>query len=289
MQDESETGKLAIPELAVQTPSQLQFISEVESALARTSERPCYRVDTSCNVAVLVLNRPRRCNAFSLEMLTLLRDELNELKAREDIDGLMIVGKGNAFCSGLDLDEAMQPGVAGGDPPGLEMVRLVVEILRQIMTQRQYVVAVGQRVARGGGAALMCLADYKIVDIPFTLAFPEAKLGFDSSLLRPFLSRLVGPRDYKTLCSGTPVNSWSAKKMGLVDEVTKTEELVVKVGLRCYFFGDIMKSVRSLNMRDRDEFLPSRQELKDAVELHWRSWSSPKAQKRIREFLDGKR
>jgi enoyl-CoA hydratase/carnithine racemase len=54
-------------------------------------------------VATITLNRPHRKNAFTFDMLRQWADFIDE--AQSDNDVRVVVGAGNAFCAGVDLDD----------------------------------------------------------------------------------------------------------------------------------------------------------------------------------------
>ena len=51
----------------------------------------------------IVLNRPEAYNALNLELMVMLSDALATAVTDGSIKGIMITGKGKAFCSGGDL------------------------------------------------------------------------------------------------------------------------------------------------------------------------------------------
>jgi len=60
--------------------------------------------------AILTLNRPEAYNAFGLEMAGLLAEILIELAVDRNVSGVVISGKGKAFCAGGDLRWISQCG-----------------------------------------------------------------------------------------------------------------------------------------------------------------------------------
>ena len=61
------------------------------------------------DVAKIILNRPERLNAFSVEMIDLWIEALEHVRDSENIRVLVISGKGRGFCSGGDI-KSMQNG-----------------------------------------------------------------------------------------------------------------------------------------------------------------------------------
>ena len=67
---------------------------------------------TDPHVTVLMLNRPDKRNALSIELSGKVRDAVRA--AGEDLNRRVIIFRGNgpAFCAGLDLKEAGDPSKA---------------------------------------------------------------------------------------------------------------------------------------------------------------------------------
>ena len=61
-----------------------------------------YSVDGA--VATIVLNRPAKKNAFTLEMVDEWSHALERAGADDAVRVVVLTGAGNAFCSGVDLD-----------------------------------------------------------------------------------------------------------------------------------------------------------------------------------------
>ena len=56
-------------------------------------------------VATLTLNRPKKFNALSEEMLTILQKILDDIAANNLLKIVIIQGAGKSFCAGHDLKE----------------------------------------------------------------------------------------------------------------------------------------------------------------------------------------
>lgn len=61
-------------------------------------------------VAVLCLNRPEVRNAVDVDLMTSLRDALDDLAIDDEIRAVVLTGQGKAFCAGLDLVELEATG-----------------------------------------------------------------------------------------------------------------------------------------------------------------------------------
>ena len=68
-----------------------------------------YRVENG--VGTILLNRPEKKNAFTLEMLHRWAEIYREARTDDDVGAIVLTGAGDAFCSGGDLG-----GLAPGEP-----------------------------------------------------------------------------------------------------------------------------------------------------------------------------
>ena len=55
------------------------------------------------NLAVLLLNRPEKLNAFTFLMMEELISALDVIEADDNLQAVIISGAGRAFCAGADL------------------------------------------------------------------------------------------------------------------------------------------------------------------------------------------
>ena len=62
-------------------------------------------VELEAPIAVLTLNRPRRRNALSMELMRKLTDELRRIASNGDIKVVIVAAEGPVFSSGHDLTE----------------------------------------------------------------------------------------------------------------------------------------------------------------------------------------
>jgi enoyl-CoA hydratase/carnithine racemase len=55
-------------------------------------------------VATLTFDRPDKLNALTFDVYADLRDLLRTLPLRDDVDAVIVTGRGKGFCSGGDVD-----------------------------------------------------------------------------------------------------------------------------------------------------------------------------------------
>ena len=101
-------------------------------------------------IAQITLNRPEAYNAFNYELVSQLANQLTALAGESDVRGVVITGKGKAFCAGGDLKWAL------GYParPGAAFHTLASQFhlaILEIRRMKKPVVAAVNGVAAGGG------------------------------------------------------------------------------------------------------------------------------------------
>lgn len=75
---------------------------------ASEPERPWVLMTVRNRVATIVLNRPERYNAWSLEMREAMLDALRRCASDEGVGAAILTGSGKYYCSGVDFAGAMR-------------------------------------------------------------------------------------------------------------------------------------------------------------------------------------
>jgi len=178
-------------------------------------------------VATITLNRPDKRNAISFELIDDLLQALDEV-SKSDAIVLILTGAGNAFCSGMDLENLKS--LLGRTPEqNLSDSQTMVQLFRALYEFPKVTIAAvnGPAIAGGTGLALLC---------DFTLAVPEAKfgytevrIGFVPAIVSTFLLRQVGEKQARDLLlTGRTFGSEEAQRMGLINEIVPLESLLAR-------------------------------------------------------------
>lgn len=269
--------------------------------------------------AYILLNRPGRCNAFSLPLLEEFRRRLISLEGRNDLRAVLIAGTGNHFSSGLDLAEAVRKetvsvdladpfpltvlliekgfdffsgrrkgGTVCGVPCGFRMPWLVAEIFLRLAALPQVVIAAGRGSACGGGGGLLASCDIVLAEPSIRFGFPECRRGIAPTLLHPFLERRVPSRGlYPALLTGSAVGASEALRLGLVDRLVSDGEAAERAEQTAdeVLAGDrerVRETKRIFRAPDRAFF----EEAADGLARHWESWNEPSAAEGVAAFLE---
>ncbi len=178
-------------------------------------------------VAWIVLNRPEKLNAITLEMLKEISETLDELEEDERIRVVVLTGAGRAFSAGADVTAFT------GVTPVKAMIfsRKFQEVLFKIEYYTKPVIAALNGFTLGGGLEMAMAADFRIASETAQLGQPEINLGFiPGAGGTQRLPRLIGRSRAKELIyTGDMIPASEAQKMGLVDRVVPPEKLEQEV------------------------------------------------------------
>ncbi len=175
-------------------------------------------------ILTLTLRRPDKLNALNHEVLTLLKEALEEAHHNSDIRALMITGTQKAFCAGADIDEL---AVCNAET-GYQFAQKGQAIFRQLETLGKPSLACVNGYAFGGGCELAMAATLRIASTNARFGQPEVKLGVIPGYGgTQRLARLVGKGRALDIClTGRFIDAQTALNWGLVSEVVEPEHLL---------------------------------------------------------------
>ncbi len=171
------------------------------------------------DTTILMLNRPDKRNALSIELL----EQLIAAVAATEKDPvqriLLIRGAGPAFCAGLDLEEAADAS------RGHRSAELVAQALLAVSVSRLVTIAVVHGAAIAGGAGLMSACDLAVAAADTRIGYPEPRRGLVAGLVMTFLRRQVRERDAREiLLMGEIFSAERAREFGLINRVVPTAD-----------------------------------------------------------------
>lgn len=174
----------------------------------------------------IAFNRPEVFNAFDLDMIVMLSDALTRAATDESTQGVLITGKGKAFCAGGDLKRISQ---LGGDA-GSTFHRLAPQFhiaVTEIRRMAKPVVAAINGVAAGGGFSLALACDFRVMAESAVLRQGYTSNGLSIDGGGTFaLPRLVGlARALEITAFDQPINAAKALEWGLVTKVAANSEV----------------------------------------------------------------
>ena len=173
-------------------------------------------------VARILLNRPEKRNALSLELMEEVIAALRDVSMREPTRVIVIEGAGPVFSAGHDLSEMI-----GRDQEffGQLFDRCTV-MMESIHDLPQPVIAKVHGVATAAGCQLVAACDLAVAAEGTRFATPGVKIGLFCSTPMVPVSRAVGrKRAMQMLLTGEPIDSTTALHWGLVNQVVPVEDL----------------------------------------------------------------
>ena len=180
-------------------------------------------------IAVVTLNRPEAYNAFDYELVSQLANQLTTRAGEADVRGVVITGKGKAFCAGGDLKWAL------GSParPGAAFHTLASQFhlaMLEVRRMKKPVVAAVNGVAAGGGFSLALACDFRVMEKSAVLrqAYTSNGLCIDGGGTFT-LPRLVGyARALEIAAFDEPISADQALSWGLVTKVVEDGQALVE-------------------------------------------------------------
>ena len=174
-------------------------------------------------VAVVLLNRPEKRNAFNHVMVNELADAFETLRGEDHLRMVILRGAGETFSAGADLDW-MKNAADFTQAENEEDAFALAEMLRKLHDLPQMTVALVQGAAMGGGAGLVAACDVAVSMKNTQFRFSEVRLGLTPATISPFVIEAIGPRWAKALfVSGESFDAAYAERMGLVQYLVKDE------------------------------------------------------------------
>jgi enoyl-CoA hydratase/carnithine racemase len=169
----------------------------------------------------IVLNRPEKRNALSLELMEEVIGALRDA-SRQDSRVIVIEGAGPAFSAGHDLSEMI-------DCPRETLEQLFERcsaMMHMIHEVPQPVIAKVHGIATAAGCQLVAACDLAVAAEGTRFATPGVNIGLFCSTPMVPVSRAVGrKRAMRMLLTGEPIDAATALDWGLINQVVPREQL----------------------------------------------------------------
>ena len=173
----------------------------------------------SPQVTLLTLNRPERRNALTIELMSELTTAIENAAADSAQRIVILRGAGKAFCTGLDLVEAVKH-----DPH--ETAEMVAKLLLALAETRLVTIAIVHGAAVAGGAGVMSACDFVVASDHTKFGYPEVRRGLVAGLVMTFLRRQLRERDLRELLLASElITAQRAYEIGLVNRVVPVADL----------------------------------------------------------------
>ena len=186
------------------------------------------------SVAILKLNRPKKLNAFNMQMLDDMLDAIDDINTNDNIKSLVITGEGRAFCAGADLslgEKTFNKNFDTREEFNSDFRRDAGGILNlKIYNSLKPVIAASNGDAVGVGATMQLPADIRIASKKSRYGFVFAKRGIvPDGCASWFLPKIVGISSALELCySGKIIDATEAYRIGLANYLVEDDQLISK-------------------------------------------------------------
>jgi enoyl-CoA hydratase/carnithine racemase len=180
------------------------------------------RVAADGPAARIVLSRPDKRNAMSLELMTEVVAALHELARDPSVRAVVIEGEGPAFSAGHDLSELV------GSEEGFlrELFDTCTVMMATIHELPQPVIAKVHGIATAAGCQLVAACDLAVAAESARFATPGVKIGLFCSTPMVAVSRAIGrKRAMHMLLTGEAIDAHTALDWGLINKVVASEQL----------------------------------------------------------------
>lgn len=179
-------------------------------------------------VATITLNRPERLNALTFEVYRELTDTFAALRKEKDVRVVVIQGAGRAFCSGGDVHDIIGELFSRNMEGLLDFTRMTCELIHNIRTLPQPVIASLNGTTAGAGACIALAADIRLASEEAKIAFLFVKVGLSGADMGAayLLPRVVGlSKATELLYTGDFVSASEAERIGLYNKVVSADLL----------------------------------------------------------------
>ncbi|KAL5572638.1 hypothetical protein UlMin_022235 [Ulmus minor] len=202
-------------------------------------------------VAFITISNPP-LNVLATPLIAELKKKFEEARRRNDVKAIVLTGGGGKFSGGLDIgifEEVHKTGDLSLLPD--ESIDLVVNTVED---SKKPVVAAIEGLAFGGGFELAMACHARVAAPRAQLCLPELKLGiipgFGGTQRLP---RLVGlSKAIEMLLLSKTISSDEGKKLGLIDSIVSSEELLKESQLWALSIAEGSKPwIRSLYRTDK--------------------------------------
>ena len=172
--------------------------------------------------ARIMLNRPEKRNALSLELMEELIAALRDVSARDSVRAIVIAGAGPAFSAGHDLSEMIDRDESFFS----HLFEVCTVMMETIHDLPQPVIARVQGIATAAGCQLVAACDLAVASDDARFGTPGVKIGLFCSTPMVPVSRAIGrKRAMQMLLTGETIDASTALDWGLINRVVAASEL----------------------------------------------------------------
>ena len=172
----------------------------------------------------LTLNRPQVKNALNGEMVLALLEAFERLGADSNTRAIVLAGRGDAFCSGVDLTHMQN--MAKNPLENQQSSRALSDLFCAIAACPKPVVARVQGVCFAGALGVVCASDVLVASHQARFCLPEVRRGLIPATISPFVVQALGVRAARRyVLTGEVFSAQRAYELGMVHAVCDAPDL----------------------------------------------------------------
>ncbi|MEO1528260.1 MAG: enoyl-CoA hydratase/isomerase family protein [Planctomycetota bacterium] len=183
------------------------------------------------NVATIVMDRAEKRNALDRRLISEITQAFSDLHQEKKIDAVVLSGKGDDFCSGIDLvmlaDIAeMNPMEAQGE--WISVWTQLTELCETLLRFPKPIVAAVDGHAIGAGLALALSADLMVLSTNAQLSANAAARGLIGGVTAPLLSFRFGTSiAARLLLTADAIGAEEAHRLGMCCDMVASDQVWV--------------------------------------------------------------
>ncbi|MCD0463395.1 enoyl-CoA hydratase/isomerase family protein [Roseiconus lacunae] len=183
------------------------------------------------NVATIVIDRPEVHNALNASLVHQLTEAFGDIHQEKRVTAVVLTGKGDHFCSGVDLKDFAKISVKepiDAMPEWLEAWQQLTELCETLLRFPKPVIAAVDGGAIGAGLAVALSCDLLVMSKRAELIANAAQRGLIGGLTAPLLEFRIGSAiASRMLLTGEPMPAEEAFTRGLCCQVTDADQVWV--------------------------------------------------------------
>ncbi|WP_033288574.1 enoyl-CoA hydratase/isomerase family protein [Amycolatopsis jejuensis] len=177
-----------------------------------------YTVDGG--IGTILLNRPHRKNAFTFEMIELWAEALQSARTDDAVRAVVVTGAGDAFCSGIDLDDFAAEATGPLAVKSLLADR-IHRVAHAVEDLDKPLIAAVNGIAVGAGMDMALMCDVRLLSESARMSEGYIRIGLvpgDGGCY--YLPRIVGMgKALELMWTGEFVDAAEALRLGLANHV----------------------------------------------------------------------
>ena len=219
-------------------------------------------------VLLLTLNRPETINAFTGELLTLLKNAFDAAAADDSVRAIVVRGSDRGFTSGQDLKAFQGQGMSVREGLGF-----YTRVVQSMTACEKPIIASIHGAAAGAGMSFALACDYRIAADNAVLTTGFSRIGLIPDCAMPYtLPRIVGYAKAFELATLSPrMTAQECLELGLLNKVVPLEQLPAEtLAIAQHFasgptrtYGLIKRALRLSSQSSLDEMLELEAEIQD--------------------------